>query len=160
MPHDLTHDITTPAESIAGQISGIIRTLENDDDPDKILTQFKEAKNGLDKTHHLLSDELIVKCLLSKLRNGSMPAGQPSHIKDVPPAGSFAIPPPQIFGKPCRQITSVGCSFLAVLFIFRDVPANSPIGFNQCRITIQAYFLDCLMVRPLFSGSSLYVAFC
>ncbi|HEX5553515.1 MAG TPA: metal-sensing transcriptional repressor [Chitinophagaceae bacterium] len=65
MPHDLPKILPLRLKGIAGRISGIIRALENDDDPDKILTQFKEAKNN--KAHHLLSDEAYCKALAVKI---------------------------------------------------------------------------------------------
>ncbi len=67
LPHDLTKDITTRLESIGGQIDGLIRMLESDEDPEKILNQFKAAQNGLDKAHYLLLDEVYRKALAIKI---------------------------------------------------------------------------------------------
>lgn len=67
LSHDLTQDITSRLKSIAGQISGIIRMLENDDNPDKILILFKAAQRGLDKAHYLLLDETFRKALAIKI---------------------------------------------------------------------------------------------
>ncbi|WP_227009082.1 metal-sensitive transcriptional regulator [Christiangramia fulva] len=57
IPRDLSKDIKTRLQSINGQISGLIKMLEKDTDPDKLLIQFKAAQKGLDKAHFLLLDE-------------------------------------------------------------------------------------------------------
>ncbi len=67
IPKDLTKDIKTRLQSIKGQIDGLIRMLDEDKDPEKILTQFKAAKNGLDKAHFLLLDETYRKTLAIKI---------------------------------------------------------------------------------------------
>lgn len=67
LPHDLTKDITTRLKSINGQIEGLIRMLENDEDPENILTQFKAAQSGLDKAQYLLLDEVYRKALAIKI---------------------------------------------------------------------------------------------
>lgn len=67
LPHDLTKDIVTRLKSIDGQVRGLIRMLENDEDPEKILTQFKAAQSGLDKAHYLLLDEVYRKALAIKI---------------------------------------------------------------------------------------------
>lgn len=67
LPHDLTKDITTRLKSINGQIEGLIRMLENDEDPENILTQFKAAEKGLDKAYFLLLDEVYRKALAIRI---------------------------------------------------------------------------------------------
>jgi DNA-binding FrmR family transcriptional regulator len=41
IPKDLTKDIIIRLKSIQGQVGGIIKMLDNNDDPEKITTQFK-----------------------------------------------------------------------------------------------------------------------
>lgn len=67
LPPDLTEEIVTRLKSIGGQISGLIRMLETEDDPDKILTQFKAAQTALNKAHYLLLDEVYRKALAIKI---------------------------------------------------------------------------------------------
>jgi DNA-binding FrmR family transcriptional regulator len=64
---DLTKDIKTRLQSIRGQMDGLIKMLEEDKDPEKILVQFKAVKNGLDKAHFLLLDETYRKALAIKI---------------------------------------------------------------------------------------------
>jgi hypothetical protein len=54
-------------ESISGQIDGLIRMLESDEDPEKIFNQFKAAQSGLDKAHYLLPDEVYHKAPAIKI---------------------------------------------------------------------------------------------
>jgi len=63
IPRDLSKDIKTRLQSINGQIGGLIKMLEEDTDPEKILMQFKAAQKGLDKAHFLLLDEVYRKAL-------------------------------------------------------------------------------------------------
>ena len=63
IPKDLTSDIKTRLKSIKGQIGGLIKMLDEGKHPEKILTQFKAVKNGLDKALFLLLDETYRKAL-------------------------------------------------------------------------------------------------
>ncbi|OJW77733.1 MAG: hypothetical protein BGO69_01825 [Bacteroidetes bacterium 46-16] len=67
LPKELTKDLQVRLSSIQGQIGGIIKMLEADSDPDKILNQFKAADRGLQKAHYLLLDEVFRKSLALKL---------------------------------------------------------------------------------------------
>lgn len=67
IPRDLSRDIKTRLQSINGQISGLIKMLESETDPEKILIQFKAAQKGLDKAHFLLLDETYRKALAEKI---------------------------------------------------------------------------------------------
>ena len=67
IPRDLSKDIKTRIQSINGQINGLIKMLDEDTDPDKILIQFKAAQKGLDKAHFLLLDETYRKALAIKI---------------------------------------------------------------------------------------------
>jgi DNA-binding FrmR family transcriptional regulator len=67
IPKDLTKDIKTRLQSIRSQMDGLIKMLDEDKDPEKILVQFKAAKNGLDKAHFLLLDETYRKALAIKI---------------------------------------------------------------------------------------------
>jgi len=64
---NLTKDITTRLKSIKGQVNGLIKMLDENQDPEKILTQFKAAQKGLDKAHHELLDETYRKSLALKI---------------------------------------------------------------------------------------------
>lgn len=67
LPKDLTQDIKTRLATIRGQVDGIIKMLENENDPEKIITQFKAVQNGLDTAHNLLLDEVYRKALAIKI---------------------------------------------------------------------------------------------
>ena len=67
IPRDLSKDIKTRLQSINGQIGGLIKMLDEDTDPEKILMQFKAAQKGLDKAHFLLLDEVYRKTLAIKI---------------------------------------------------------------------------------------------
>ena len=67
IPRDLSKDIKTRLQGISGQLGGLIKMLDEDADPDKILIQFKAAQKGLDKAHFLLLDETYRKALAIKI---------------------------------------------------------------------------------------------
>ncbi|UJH91897.1 metal-sensitive transcriptional regulator [Antarcticibacterium sp. 1MA-6-2] len=67
IPRDLSKDIKTRLQSINGQIKGLIKMLDEDINPEKILIQFKAAQKGLDKAHFLLLDETYRKALAIKI---------------------------------------------------------------------------------------------
>jgi len=67
LPKELTGDLVKRLSTINGQIEGIIKLIDEDKDPEQILNQFKAADNGLQKTHHLLLDEVFRKSLALKL---------------------------------------------------------------------------------------------
>ena len=69
LPADLSSDVKTRLKSIKGQIEGIIKMLEEDKDPEKILVQFKAADKGLQKAHYLLLDEAYRKALAITIVN-------------------------------------------------------------------------------------------
>lgn len=64
---DLTREVKTRLNTIKGQLDGIIKMLESDKDPDKILIQFKAASKALEGAQHLLLDETFRKSLAAKL---------------------------------------------------------------------------------------------
>ncbi len=64
---ELTSDLKKRLSTIRGQIEGIVRMLDEETDPDKILVQFKAADKGLQKAHYLLMDEVFRKSLALKL---------------------------------------------------------------------------------------------
>lgn len=63
LPKDLTKDIITRLKSIEGQVRGLRAILEDDNDPEKVLMQFKAVQKALDKSHFLLLDEVFRKTL-------------------------------------------------------------------------------------------------
>jgi DNA-binding FrmR family transcriptional regulator len=64
---ELTRDLKTRLATVKGQIEGIMKMLDEQPDPEKILVQFKAADKGLQKAHHLLLDEVFRKSLALKL---------------------------------------------------------------------------------------------
>ncbi len=64
---ELTGDLKTRLSTVKGQIEGILKMLDDETDPDKLLIQFKAADKGLQKAHHLLLDEVFRKSLALKL---------------------------------------------------------------------------------------------
>jgi DNA-binding FrmR family transcriptional regulator len=67
IPRDLSDDILTRLKSIAGQVNGLVKLLENGGDPEKIAMQFKATRSALDKAHFLLLDETYRKTLAMKI---------------------------------------------------------------------------------------------
>lgn len=67
LPKELTGDLVKRLSTIRGQIEGIVRMLDEDTDPDKILIQLKAAEQGLQKAHYLMMDEVFRKSLALKL---------------------------------------------------------------------------------------------
>lgn len=67
IPRDLSRDIKIRLQSINGQLNGLIKMLESETDPEKILLQFKAAQKGLDKAHFLLLDETYRKTLAESI---------------------------------------------------------------------------------------------
>ncbi len=66
LPKDLTQDIRTRLATIRGQIEGIIKMLETED-PDKIVTQVKAVRGGIDTSLNILLDGVYRKALALKL---------------------------------------------------------------------------------------------
>ncbi len=67
LPKELTGDLVKRLNTVKGQIDGIVRMLDEETDPDKILVQVKAADRGLQKAHYLLIDEVFRKSLALKL---------------------------------------------------------------------------------------------
>lgn len=67
LPTELTGDLKKRLSTVKGQLEAIIRTLDEETDPDKILIQMKAADQGLQKAHYLLMDEVFRKSLALKL---------------------------------------------------------------------------------------------
>ncbi len=67
LPRDLTQDIKTRLATIRGQVDGLVKMLDNGEDPEKIITQFKAVDSGLNIAFHLLLDEVFRKALASKI---------------------------------------------------------------------------------------------
>ena len=64
---DLTVDLKKMLSTVKGQIEALVKSLDEETDPDKILVQFKAADKGLQKAHYLLMDEVFKKTLALKL---------------------------------------------------------------------------------------------
>jgi DNA-binding FrmR family transcriptional regulator len=71
LPKDLTKDIKTRLQIIKGQLDGLIKMLDNEQDLEKILLQFKAANKGLEKAYFLLLDETYRKALAIKISETS-----------------------------------------------------------------------------------------
>lgn len=67
LPKELTGDLVKRLNTVKGQIEGIVRMLDEETDPDKMLVQFKAADQGLQKAHYLMMDEVFRKSLALKL---------------------------------------------------------------------------------------------
>jgi len=52
---------------IKGQVEGIVKMLDESDDPTQILNQFKAANKGFEKAQYLLLDEVFRKALAMKI---------------------------------------------------------------------------------------------
>ncbi len=48
LPAELTQALRTRLTTIRGQIDGIIKMFGDEQDPEKIITQFKAANSGLE----------------------------------------------------------------------------------------------------------------
>lgn len=67
LPKDLTKDLKDRLNSIKGQVEGVIKMLDESNDPAQILNQFKAVNKGFDKAQHLLLDEVFRKALAIKI---------------------------------------------------------------------------------------------
>ena len=64
---DLVKEIKNRINSVKGQLDGVVRMLDNNNDPEKILIQFKAARKALESAEFLLLDETFRKSLAIKL---------------------------------------------------------------------------------------------
>jgi DNA-binding FrmR family transcriptional regulator len=67
IPKEITDDVVKRITTVKGQLEGIVKMINEDSDPDKILIQFKAATQGLQKAHHLLLDDVFRKNLALKI---------------------------------------------------------------------------------------------
>ena len=68
LPKDLTRDLKSRLNMLAGQLQGIGRMLDAEHiEPDQVLGQFKAVTNGLSSAEHLLLDEVFRKGLALQL---------------------------------------------------------------------------------------------
>lgn len=64
LPKDLTRDLKSRLNMLAGQLHGIVRMLDAETtEPEQMLGQFKAVVNGLSSAEHLLLDEVFRKGL-------------------------------------------------------------------------------------------------
>ncbi len=63
LPSDLILDIKTRLKTLSGQITGIVKMLDEGKDPEQINIQFKSIDKGIQKAHFLLLDEAYRKAL-------------------------------------------------------------------------------------------------
>ncbi|MBC6609166.1 metal-sensing transcriptional repressor [Hymenobacter sp. BT188] len=68
LPKDLTRDLKSRLNMLAGQLHGIVKMLDAEaTEPEQILVQFKAVTNGLGSAEHLLLDEVFRKSLALQL---------------------------------------------------------------------------------------------
>ena len=67
LPKDLTKDLKDRLNSIKGQVEGVMKMLDESDEPAQILNQFKAVNKGFEKAQHLLLDEVFRKTLAMKI---------------------------------------------------------------------------------------------
>jgi len=67
IPKEITEDVVKRIATVKGQLEGIIKMINEDSDPDKIIIQFEAATKGLQKAHHLLLDDVFRKNLAMKI---------------------------------------------------------------------------------------------
>jgi DNA-binding FrmR family transcriptional regulator len=68
LPKDLTRDLKSRLNMLAGQLHGIVKMLDADPtESEQILRQFKAVTNGLSSAEHLLLDEVFRKSLALQL---------------------------------------------------------------------------------------------
>ena len=67
LPRFLRKELKDRLNTIKGQVEGIVKMLDESDDPAQILNQFKAIKNGFEKAQHLLLDEVFRKTLAIKI---------------------------------------------------------------------------------------------
>lgn len=67
LPKDLTKDLKDRLYSIKGQVEGVIKMLNESDDPSQILNQFKAASKGFEKAQYILLDEVFRKALAIRI---------------------------------------------------------------------------------------------
>ncbi|GAC1372878.1 MAG: hypothetical protein NVS3B25_11940 [Hymenobacter sp.] len=64
LPKDLTRDLKSRLNMLAGQLQGLGKMLDAEQiEPEKLLVQFKAVTNGLSSAEHLLLDEVFRKGL-------------------------------------------------------------------------------------------------
>lgn len=67
LPGDLKQDIKSRMASLRGQMDGIIKMLDDEKDPQKIINQFKALDKGLLAAYKLLLDDVYRKTLAIKI---------------------------------------------------------------------------------------------
>ncbi len=67
LPKDLTKGLKDRLNSIKGQVEGVIKMLDDSNDPAQILNQFKAVNKGFEKAQQLLLDEVFRKALAIKI---------------------------------------------------------------------------------------------
>lgn len=56
-------DVTLRLKKIAGQVQGLIRMIEQEEECEKVITQFQAAKAALDNTFSLVLNRNLRHCL-------------------------------------------------------------------------------------------------
>jgi CsoR family transcriptional regulator, copper-sensing transcriptional repressor len=71
LPTDLISDIKNRLKTLSGQITGIVKMLDEGKDPEQINIQFKSIDKGILKAHYLLLDEVYRKALAIGIVNAA-----------------------------------------------------------------------------------------
>lgn len=67
LPKDLTRDIKARLNTLKGQIEGVVKSIEEEHEPDRLLNQFKAIDKGFQSAYYLLLDEVYRKELAIKI---------------------------------------------------------------------------------------------
>lgn len=67
LPKDLTRDVKIRLATIRGQIDGLIKMIDKEDNYEKIVNQFKAVDNGLEASYNILLNEVYRKALALKI---------------------------------------------------------------------------------------------
>ncbi len=67
LPKDLTKNLKDRLKSIKGQVEGVIKMLDESNDPKQILNQFKAVNKSFENAQYLLLDEVFRKTLAIKI---------------------------------------------------------------------------------------------
>lgn len=67
LPKELTKELKDRLKSVKGQVEGILKMLDEDQDPEQILNQFKAVNKAFDNAQFLLLDEVFRKTLALKI---------------------------------------------------------------------------------------------
>jgi CsoR family transcriptional regulator, copper-sensing transcriptional repressor len=65
-PGFIMKDVTLRLKKVAGQLEGLIRMIEREDECSQVITQFQAAKAALDSTFSLVLHRNLKECMSHK----------------------------------------------------------------------------------------------